>query len=72
MRTYTQAYSALLIVIMNAIWGLLACLTCVFRPQLGSATMVMTAINHSVYSLVMLILISREDSKPNKRLEKED
>jgi hypothetical protein len=34
--------------------------------------MVMTAINHSVYSLVMLVLISREASKPEKRSGKED
>ncbi|KAF6751522.1 hypothetical protein DFP72DRAFT_1172188 [Ephemerocybe angulata] len=51
------------IVIMNATWGLLAGLTCVFTPHLATATMVMTALNTGVYTVVMGILGMREGSK---------
>ncbi|KAJ3520817.1 hypothetical protein NMY22_g9049 [Coprinellus aureogranulatus] len=59
------------IVIMNAAWGLSMCLTCVLKPELASATMAMTALNTTVYTLVVGILVSRDDSGVERKSKKD-
>ncbi|RXW18627.1 hypothetical protein EST38_g7227 [Candolleomyces aberdarensis] len=58
------------IIVMNGVWALLAGLTCATPRewQLGSATMLMTFLNGSIYTITMIFLSSskKKGSKGKK------